>query len=383
MSIRDRFPANQNAVRRSRGTRMAALCAAGLLSAGLALAASGDLDPNFNGTGKRVIQFPPPPHVDPPFQTQANGVALQRNGKIVLPIRYVRPSGPSFALLRLNPDGSTDGSFGGGVVLLDLEYGGEAAAVAVQKDGKIVAAGTSLAGADYEFALARFRPDGTLDATFDGDGKVTTDFSDEDVCRGVAIQRDGKIVAAGTTGEGPSGDFALARYGKNGRLDPSFGGDGRVTTDFGGEEGCYAMAIDRDGKVVASGYVLDAVRQAFALARYRSDGGLDPSFDEDGKVITNFGDVEDVCYALAVQKDGKIVAAGDRDLGTGAFVVARYQKSGQLDPSFSTDGWLITDFGDGDQALGVAVQRDGKIVAAGSTGSQDESHVAVARYLGR
>jgi uncharacterized delta-60 repeat protein len=137
--------------------------------------------------------------------------------------------------------------------------------VAIQPNHKIVAAGFTGAGDD--FALARYNLDGSLDTSFDGDGKVTTDFGGLDGALGVAIQPDRKIVAAGFTGD----DFSLARYNLDGSLDTSFGGDGKVTTDFGGFDQAFEVAIQPNGSVVAAGFTGDD----FALARYNRDGSLD------------------------------------------------------------------------------------------------------------
>lgn len=143
----------------------------------------------------------------------------------------------------LDPSFSADGR-----ETTDLGPGpGQAQAVARQADGKIVTAGTS---AD-DFALARYNPDGSLDTTFSDDGKLTTDFGSRDEANAVAVQNDGKIVAAGNADE--SNDFALARYNADGSLDTTFSGDGKVTTDFGSSGAARAVSVQGDGKIVAAG----------------------------------------------------------------------------------------------------------------------------------
>ena len=168
--------------------------------------------------------------------------------------------------------GELDPSFDGdGTVLTDFGALDVANGVAIQADGKIVAAGGSVSGS---FALARYNPDGSLDPTFDGDGRVLTDFGlDFDVASGIAIQADGKIVAAGTSGEFDAANFALARYNPDGSLDPTFDGDGRVLTDFGARDEGFDVAIQADGKIVAAGFSdAGANPHNFALARYLPDG---------------------------------------------------------------------------------------------------------------
>ena len=206
--------------------------------------------------------------------------------------------------------GDLDTSFGnGGKVVTDFGSYEGVAAIANQ-DGKIVAGGTT---DGEDFALARYKSDGTPDTTFSTDGKVTTDFGSYEGIAALAIQ-DGKIVAGGTTdGE----DFVLARYDTNGVLDTTFGNGGKVITDFGSYEGIAAIAI-QDGKIVAGGTTNG---EDFALARYNTNGALDTTFSNDGRVITDFGSYEGIA-ALAIQ-DGKIVAGGTTKGED--FALARYQ----------------------------------------------------------
>ncbi|HEV8420524.1 MAG TPA: hypothetical protein VGR13_04140, partial [Actinomycetota bacterium] len=173
-------------------------------------------------------------------------------------------------------------------------------------------------------ALARYNPDGTLDPTFNATGKVPTDFT----ARALAIQSDGKIVTAGSSAANGSYDFALARYNPDGTLDPTFNGTGKVLTDFSGSgsgDGALSMAIQSDGKIVAAGSSDASGSIDFALARYRSSGRLDRRFGANGKVLTDFTRSFDDAQALAIQWDGKIVAAGaSRAIGTSDFALARY-----------------------------------------------------------
>jgi len=272
--------------------------------------------------------------------------------------------------------GDLDPSFGtDGKVITDFgNFSHSARALAIQDDGKIVAAGES----SLDFGLARYNPDGSLDSSFDGDGKVTTDIGPFDVAFAVAVQVDGKIVAAG--GTSPSGyccQFALARYNADGSLDTTFDADGKVTTAFTGDTRAFAMAIQPDGKIVAAGGTSTPFSSGFALARYNSDGSLDTSFDGDGKVTTAFGGFADVALGLVIQPDGRLVAAG-KGGASNDFVLARYDVDGSLDSSFGTGGRVTTDFGGFDGANGLALQTDGKIVAAGQGGFF--TRFALARY---
>jgi uncharacterized delta-60 repeat protein len=331
---------------------------------------NGSLDPSFGGDGRVVTDFG--------GDDRSFAVAIQANGKIVA----AGQATADFALARYKSDGSLDPSFGGdGKVTTDFGGFDRANAVAIQADGKIVAAGWCCAG--QNFALARYNADGSLDRTFDGDGKVVTDFGRDDRPLDIAIQADQKIVAAGTTGRNvPDTDFALARYNANGSLDSTFDGDGRVVTDFGLStgDGAAGVAIQPDGKVVAAGATASG---NFALARYNPNGSLDPSFSGDGKLRTDFGNL-DGAADVAIQPDGRIVAAGGS--GTGSefdFALARYRPRGGLDATFGGDGRVLTDFGAEDYAIaGVAIQADGRIVAAGFTSiGSSPYNFALARYL--
>jgi uncharacterized delta-60 repeat protein len=189
---------------------------------------------------------------------------------------------------------------------------------------------------------------GALDLTFGGDGKVTTAIGlSHDYASSMAIQADGKIVLAGASKNGSYVDFALARYNADGSLDTSFDGDGKLTTPIGSsDDDVYCVAIQADGKIVAAGYSYNGSNNIFALARYNPDGRLDTSFDGDGKLTTPIGSSSGYARSVAIQADGKIVAAGYAWNGTyDDFAIARYNADGSLDTSFDGDGILTTDIG--------------------------------------
>ncbi len=248
----------------------------------------------------------------------ASDVAIQPDGKIVA---VGGTSIADFAAVRYNADGTLDTGFGsGGVVTTD--FGGQDRAYAVALSGdKIIVAGRG----NEDFALARYNADGSLDNTFSGDGKETTDISSFDDASDVAIQPDGKIVAAGVGNQ----NFALARYNPDGTPDTGFGNNGTMTTDFGGTEAGEDLALQADGKIVVVGSwsMFDPEdpmnrRSGFALARYNPDGALDNAFGDQGKVVTELSQSGgDLGLAVALQADGKIVVSGSAG---GSFALARY-----------------------------------------------------------
>lgn len=406
-------------------SRSFGIAALGLaLSAPTAWAHPGDLDPTFGDAGLVQTDFGR-------GSNQVNGLAIQPDGKLVA----VGPSGSGhFAIARYNPDGTLDSGFGnGGKVISDLGGIFEAASgVAIQKDGKIVVVGTTAPegyccqavvarfGADgsldhgfgdggkvyvtfsgglqgfsdvalqtdgkivavgsgydpfYSVAtMVRFLPDGTLDPSFDGDGKATTNLEGYIGASAIAIQEDGKILSAGS-GAG----ITIARYLADGTLDPAFGGNGVVVSDGSGTD----LALQADGKIVACG-LSGGVR--FGLVRYLPDGSPDTGFGSNGRAEVQFtGDNIEFCEALAIQKDGRIVVVGSAFVAyDGRFAMARFDSKGQLDASFGSAGKVLTDFGKGgDGAQDVALDDLGRIVVAGGSGPCiPRCGFALARYEG-
>src|SRR5262249_3125586 len=235
---------------------------------------------------------------------------------------------------------------------------------------------------------------GAIDIGFGNGGKVATDFSGNlDVAYAIAVQPDGKILAAGetrTSDDFNTADFALARYNANGSLDSSFGSGGKVRTDFFGQyDGAFALAIQPDGKIISAGTT--SVNAApgfffdFALVRYNADGTLDTSFGSGGKVTTNFFGFNDSLGDLALLPNGKIIAVGTA--GTpgfrGELAIARYDANGSLDSTFGIGGKTTTAYVFKDEASTVAIQPDGRIVVAGGSFVADSTPVSeffVGRY---
>jgi uncharacterized delta-60 repeat protein len=341
---------------------------------------NGSLDPTFSGDGKQRLSFGP-------RDDAATGVALQQDGKIVVvgiaEYDTGAGTGEAFAVARYNPNGSLDPTFSGdGQQITKFGRYTEAFGVALQADGKIVVVGRTCVTAPsgscsaFNFAVARYNPNGSLDPSFSGDGKQTTDFGGYlDIARAVVLEG-AKIlvVGAGDDGDGDAG-FALARYNPNGSLDPTFSGDGRQLT-LGLTE-ANAVALQANGKIVAAGSGPAPLGASDpALARYNPNGTLDKTFSGDGKLSTDFSGFENWASGVALQANGKIVAVGS---GADDFALTRYNPNGTLDATFSGNGKQTTDFGAEDVAYALALQPNGKIVAVGST---DYSHFALARYLG-
>lgn len=277
-------------------------------------------------------------------------------------------------------DGSLDLSFGtGGIVTTDIGVvNAEGSSVAIQTDGKIVVAGTSVVGTNNKIALVRYKINGSLDSSFGGDGTVTTDIGTAySVANAVALQADGKIVVAGYRSH-PFG-IILVRYHTDGSLDSSFGTAGIVNTGFGSvNAGANAIAIQSDGKIIAAGNTFNGSKYDFALARYNTNGSLDSSFGTAGKVITALGSESNAIGTIFLQPDGKIVAAGYKSIITTVggttgtkmgYALVRYNTDGSLDNTFGTFGVVTTSLSasEADWGKAAALQADGKIVMAGNS----------------
>jgi uncharacterized delta-60 repeat protein len=340
---------------------------------------AGSLDATFGSDGKATTAIGS-------GDDKAYAVALQSDGKIVSAGASSNGTNWDFALVRYNTDGSLDGSFGtGGKTTTDFAASNDYAyAVAIQSDGKIVAAGASSNGVNLDFAAVRYNADGSLDGSFGTGGKVTTAIgTGDEYANAVVIQSDDKIVAVGSSSNGSNLDFAAVRYHADGSLDGSFGTAGMVTTDFvSSDDYAYAAALQTDGKIVAAGQSSSVSNRDFALVRYDTDGNLDTSFGTGGKVTTGFGTSDDYAYAVTLQSNDKIVAAGASDDGTGSdFALVRYNSNGGLDTSFNTTGMVTTPLGTGDDfAHAVAIQSDDKIVTAGSSYNGVNDDYALVHY---
>ena len=417
--------------------------------------ADGQPDVSFGtqGTGKVITDIGGTGTED-----MANSIKIDASGRIVVAgYTDVGGNGNQFALVRYLPNGQPDTFFGptpGGKVITDIDGSNEAYSLAIDSSGRIIVAGSNnfttglnfavacftdtgfldeSFGDEYEsitvselaysvaidpsgrivvagysndsrgrnnFALARYTADMALDLSFgtNGTGKVSTDFSGNDIARGLAIDASGRIVVSGFTTVSGGASMALARYLPNGVLDASFGSNntGKVITDFSGNNaGSYSVVIDPSGRIVVAGLTgsgnlidnpYDAIQHDFALARYLPNGVLDLSFGTNGtgKIATDFsGNSNDFASSVAIDSSGRIVVAGTTNVSNGQydFALVRYLPDGKLDASF---GKVITDFGGLETIVSITIDANDRIVAAGITStnlSGGNSKIALARYL--
>ena len=327
---------------------------------------AGALDTSFGTAGLQTISFPS-------GSVDVADVALDSAGRIVI----AGTSNGDFALARYLSTGALDVSFGDeGVVTTDFGLDAEATALALQSDGKVVVVGST--GGD--FAVARYNTDGTIDVSFDADGKLATDVGgSRDKARDLVIQSDGRILAAGdraslNQGHYIESDFALVRYNPDGSVDSAFGNQGIVTTHLQTYNYVAGVGLQNDGRIVVGGDFSDGqgdYRTNFVVIRYLSNGSLDPAFGGGGIAhpgsISSFGAFAN---GIGIQADGKIVEWGSAQRLSGGFltsypVVSRFQTNGDLDPTFGVSGLLRRTEFDSGSGRAVALQSDGRFVLAG------------------
>ncbi|HEY7159987.1 MAG TPA: hypothetical protein VH815_01955, partial [Acidobacteriota bacterium] len=304
-------------------------------------AAAGDLDPLFDGDGSVFTDIASTSDV-------GYRVIVQPDGKIIVVGNALNNSGQNnMALVRYNPNGSLDPTFGtGGIVSTSINN--LVSDLVLQSDGKIL---VSTGG-----FIFRFNPNGSVDPTFGSGGNVSV------ISTAIALQSDGKILTAGSS----ANDFAVIRLNPNGSLDPTFGSGGQVTSDLGGADSAYDIGVQPDSKIVAFGMT----NQAAAVVRYNPNGSLDPTFGSGGIVTTLVPG--GFFTALKIQIDGRILIGGDVqdesivDGGDSDFAMLRYNPNGTPDPTFGTNGQIIHDIGDNENFTDFDVQSNGKIVAIGT-----------------
>jgi uncharacterized delta-60 repeat protein len=332
----------------------------------------GTLDRSFGSGGTVVTNF-----LGPRYADVAKAVAIDSQKRIVTVGGTIGPRSSEVIVARYRPDGHLDRSFSGNGKARTAfdEPDAAGSSVAIDARDRIVVAGRSCAEyPDCDFALARYTRSGNLDPSFGFRGKVTTDLGSGSV-NSVAIDHRGRIVAAGGTAEPyQGGEFALARYRRNGDLDHSFGAGGLVTTQVATEGVANSVAIDGQGRIVAAGVAVKGIADnETGLARYEPNGSLDRSFGGGGIVTTNFGRRREETRSVAI--DGRrIVVAGFRETSAGdRFKLARYRRDGHFDyTSFSNEVGGI--------AESVAIDARGRIVVVGFERAKNGHKFRLARF---
>ncbi len=261
----------------------------------------------------------------------------------------------------------------------DLAY-----AIAIQTDAKIVVGGSVANSSNLDFGLARYNSDGSLDTSFNFNGIVVTPVgSNDDAIRALAIQADGKIIAAGYSSNGIDNDLALVRYHSDGSIDLDFGQDGIVTTSaWNGNDEITAISLGDDGSILTVGNAQGTSGHAAVLYKYQSDGSQDVSFGDQGMVFIGVGD-DTIAHSLSMLGDGKIVVGGTYSDSehTAGLLLLRYLDDGNIDTSFGDNGLaVVADEIDQAEGFGLYPAADGTIYLAGSVGTEGSRDSALFRF---
>lgn len=281
------------------------------------------------------------------------------DGRYVACGEMFSPNGTArdFLVARFNADGTLDGSFNfSGFADTPFLMSGVAGmlidtcnAVAVQSDGKVVAAGFTQQFGPERVAVVRYAADGSLDGTFGMGGKVVIDASvgptSDSAAQALLIQPDGRVLVAGFAQGTSNSDFMMVRLERNGAPDLNFGSNGIVRTPVGtGSDYAYAMVLNPDESIVLAGQAQSSGID-FALVKYNANGSVDTTFGTNGRVITPVGPGEDIAYSLALMPWGSLVAAGSARISTTAqgsdIAAVAYKADGSLDRYFGNKGKLM------------------------------------------
>lgn len=360
------------------------------LFSNLSIAQDGSLDNTFDTDGKLTTAIGT-------FDDAAYAIAVKEDPlnptnfaarKILVAGQTFNGANYDFLLMQYLNDGSLDNSFGvNGIVTTSIgSFDDKARSIAIQTDGKIVLGGFSNDGIKDNFALVRYLSNGAIDSTFNGVGIVTTSIGNTgENINSIAIQNDGSIFAAGFTQSGTNMDFAVAKYQSNGILDSSFDNDGYIVTPIGSSiEYANKVIVQADGKIIVFGASLQSGNYDFAMVRYNNDGSYDNTFNSNGFITPYFsGNFNEYGNTAILQTDGKILIAGMNNSTFNDFIVGRINTDGSMDNSFGSNGFAVTDFGtstDYGEAIDMTLQPDNKIIVAGLRNMGVALDFAVVRY---
>ncbi len=344
--------------------------------------ADGALDPTFGEDGIVTIRVLLGDHF-------VSRVTTQRDGKILVSGSARNSEGNlDITVLRLDRDGSPDSTFGvGGKVIISTgRFDDGSETMVIQEDEKILIGGFTNNGSNNDIFVLRLNPDGTTDNSFGIQGKVIKAIgASNEVCRSVALQSDGKILVGGESA-GATTDMFVLRLNRDGTIDSTFDNDGLQTADFGSTDMISAVAVQSDGKIIGGGYAYNGTDYDFAMIRLNGDGSFDATFDSDGnndgKILSAVGgSTDDTALGLLILPDGKLVMGGKMTASSGdQFAVVRYNRDGSLDPTFDGDGRQTSSVQGGCNVFGLAMQSDGKTIQSGWVNDGRHQQFAVVRY---
>lgn len=333
------------------------------------------LDYSFNGIGKNITA------VGTSHDEPTSVVIQPSDGKILVAGSTYNGSNYDFTLVRYNTNGIIDNTFGNsGIVTTAVGAGNDyGRAVAIQADGKIIVAGYTFGNKYSDFAIIRYNSSGTLDNTFGNNGKVIKDINGyDDAAYSIQIRPNGKLVFSGRGSDGNYDLFTSIQLKSDGNSDSAFGINGISTVQIVPNKYCrvYSSLLQPDGKIILGGNTWVTTTTRFAICRINIDGSLDNTFGTGGTQQTSY--LNSTIYSLALQPDGQIVAAGVADVsGSNAtrIALAKYQSNGSLQSNFknSTTQFVHSGGNSSDVAYSVALKQNGDIIIAGSSNDDYQS----------
>lgn len=344
---------------------------------GAPLAATANMaSTGLNSTANKIVIFDGAANAD----DYATAISVQPDGKILAGGGSSDGSKYGQLLLRYNADLTPDTSFGsnGSVVYNGSGSGSDIGrALLIQDDGKIIAAGTRAVGSNYSLLVGRYNTNGSLDASFGSNGTATLNSkaTTSDYGFGAVLQPDEKIAVAGFNYDSATSLYSLilVRFNSNGTPDSAFGTNGIVVYNGStyGYDTASSLALQADGKLVAAGYRYDSGgNQDFLIVRFNANGSVDTSFGANGAVKYNgFANKADTANALLIQSDGKVLVAGRSYNGANQdMLVIRLNSNGTLDTTFGTNGAVTynSSANNDDTANSLALRADGKLIVGGT-----------------
>lgn len=342
------------------------------------LNADGSTDTSFGTNGLVAIPF------DNFANEFATAVAVQADGKIVVggSVEF-GAQGWDFGIVRLDASGAIDTTYSGGRVKVNIGGDDFVYDLILQTDGKALLTGTIRPTPNTDIPLVRLTTAGVLDTSLNGTGKVFIGIGsgNNDVGASLALQSDGKILVGGSTRDTTSGNFLIVRFNTNGIPDNTFGAFGFIQTSIGTQyDAANSIAIQADGKIVSAGTTTSGASGQPALTRHNSNGSLDTTFDGDGKVVLNPTPGNPTLTAsVLIQSDGKIVVVGS---GSGSYLLMRLSSNGSLDATFGTGGRALRNVAPAfSNATRGVLQPDGKLVAIGGGTDNVTNGFTAARFL--
>lgn len=345
------------------------------------LNADGSPDTSFNTNGKAFVDFAN-------LDDLCVGIALQSDGKIIAAGFTDTKHGFGFGLTRLNSDGTLDTTFGtNGKTIIEPAVTSFCSALAIQPDDKIVLAGHTLSPVTLsnEFVVMRFNADGTTDPNFGTNGISSTAVgTGSSVANGMALQPDGKIILVGQTANDASlrWENAIVRYNTDGTVDSFFGDNGQVIVALPLSDGILeSVTVQPDGKIVAAGFAgTSPTSNQLLLMRFLEDGSPDFDFSGNGQLIALAAAVNNVLQSVLLQGDNILVAGSSTQNGGDKFLLAAFHLDGTANTAFGNNGSTLTHFADHDGINAMALTPDGKLVTAGVSYANNVAHFALARY---